>query len=53
VEQERIEKERVHIEVFTGTPIIKDLIDKIYSDYEKWIKENRVENPCKYITENA
>lgn len=53
VEQERIEKERIHIEVFTGTPIIKDLIDKIYSDYEKWIKENRVENPCKYTTENA
>ncbi len=34
-EQERIEKEKIHAEIFIGTKTLKELVDKIYSDYEE------------------
>ncbi|MDM8525130.1 hypothetical protein QUF80_17305 [Desulfococcaceae bacterium HSG8] len=34
-EQERIEKEKTHAEVFVGTETLKELVDKIYSDYKE------------------
>jgi len=43
-EQERIEKERLHGEVFLDTPTVKDLIGKLYSDYEEWTEQDRTEN---------
>ena len=34
-EKERREQERIHNESFVGTPTLRQLIDKIYSDYNK------------------
>jgi hypothetical protein len=48
VEEERVEKERVHGEVFIGTPTIEELINRIYSDYREYIRRDRAENPWKY-----
>lgn len=48
VEEERIEKERIHCEVFIGTPAFEDIIKKISSDYHEYIQRDRVENPWKY-----
>jgi hypothetical protein len=41
VEEERAEKERVHGEVFIGTPTIEELINRIYSDYREYIRRDR------------
>lgn len=41
VEEERVEKEKAHREVFIGTPTLKELISKIYTDYEEYIKRDR------------
>ena len=46
VEEERIEKERIHHEAFVGTPTIEELIEKIYSDYREYIQRDRTGNPC-------
>ena len=53
VEEERVEKERIHGEKFVGTSALEDLINKIYSDYREFIKRDRTENPWKYTAENA
>ena len=37
VEEERMEKEKIHNENFVGTPTLEGLIKKVYDDY----KENR------------
>jgi len=47
-EEERIEKERIHGEVFVGTPTIQELTDKICSDYREYVQRDRTENPWKY-----
>lgn len=47
VEEERVEKERVHRELFVGTAILKELIEKVYSDYKEWIEKDGTENPWK------
>ena len=52
-EQERIEKDKAHSEAFVGTPRIKDLIDKMYSDYGESIKKDKTENPWKYTPKDA
>jgi len=38
-EQERRETEQHHKKEFYGTPTIKQLIDKIYEDYNRWRKQ--------------
>ena len=38
VEEERLEKERVHSESFIGTPTLKELIMKMYFDYQSDIQ---------------
>jgi len=38
-EQERIETEQHHEKEFGGTPTIKQLIDKVYEDYNRWRKQ--------------
>lgn len=48
VEEERTEKERIHSEAFIGTPSLKELIKKMYSDYRESIKRDKAENPWKY-----
>ncbi len=48
VEEERIGKERIYGEAFVGTPILEELINKIYSDYREYIQRDRAENPGKY-----
>ncbi|HCX88910.1 MAG: hypothetical protein COZ68_06335 [Deltaproteobacteria bacterium CG_4_8_14_3_um_filter_43_13] len=53
IEEERIEKESIHSDAFIGTPILKDLINKMYSDYEQNIERDRTENPWKYSAEDA
>ena len=53
VEEERVEKERIHAEAFIGSPTLKELIKKIYSDYKECIKRDRAENPWKYLEENV
>ena len=45
VEQERVEKERIHREAFIDTPTLKQLIKKMYSDYQEYIQRHRAENP--------
>jgi len=52
-ERERIDKERLHDEVFLGTPSLKDLITKLYSDYQTWTERERNENPQKDSAEDA
>lgn len=41
VEEERVEKEKIHREAFMGTPTLKELISNIYSDYKHYIKRDR------------
>jgi hypothetical protein len=48
VEEERIEKEKIHGEAFIGTPTIEELIDKIYSEYRENIQRDGTENPWNY-----
>jgi hypothetical protein len=45
VEQERVGKERIHREAFIDTPTLKQLIKKMYSDYQEYIQRHRAENP--------
>jgi hypothetical protein len=45
VEQERVDKERIHREAFIDTPTLKQLIKKMYSDYQEYIQRHRAENP--------
>jgi hypothetical protein len=45
VEQERVEKERIHREAFIDTPTLKQLIKKMYSDYQEYMQRHRAENP--------
>jgi hypothetical protein len=47
-EEERMEKERIHRELFAGTPIFEELIEKISSDYREYIQRDRVGNPWRY-----
>lgn len=42
-EQERVEKEHIHREDFVGTPTMKGLIDKIYSEYKAWNEQENHE----------
>jgi hypothetical protein len=53
VDEERLEKERIHNEAFIGTPTLKELIKKMYSDYQEYIQRDRAENPCKYSAKDA
>ncbi len=53
VDEERLEKERIHGEAFIGTPTLKELIDKMYSDYHGYIKRDKAENPRKYSAKDA
>lgn len=53
VEEERIEKDRIHSENFIGTPTFEELIKKIYSDYREHIQRDRTENLRKYPTKSA
>ena len=48
VEEERVEKERMHAEAFIGLPTLEEIINKIYSDYREHIQRDRDENPWKY-----
>jgi len=43
VEEQRVEKERSHVEAFIGTPTLEELIEKICSDYRKYIQRDRAE----------
>jgi len=47
IEEERIEKDRIHGEAFVGTPTIEELINKIYSDYREYTQPDRTETPWK------
>jgi hypothetical protein len=38
LEQERVEKERIHREAFIDTPTLQQLINKMYSDYHEYIQ---------------
>jgi len=53
VEEERVEKERIHAEAFIGTPTLEELIKKIYFDYREFIQRDRAENPWKYSAKSA
>jgi hypothetical protein len=53
VDEERLEKERIHSEAFIGTPTLKELIKKMYSDYQEYIKRDSAENPWKYSAKDA
>jgi hypothetical protein len=44
VEEERIEKERVHSEAFIGTPTLRKLIGKLYSDYRECHQREKAED---------
>jgi len=48
VDEERLEKERIHSAAFIGTPTLKELIKKMYSDYQEYIQYDRAENSSKY-----
>ena len=41
-EKERREQERIHSECFVGTPTMRQLMDKIYSDYKKWTGKDNI-----------
>lgn len=43
MEEERIEKERVHSEAFVGTPTLRELIRKLYSDYHECHQREKTE----------
>jgi hypothetical protein len=46
-EEDRVEKEEVHGESFVGTASLKELIEKIYSDYMESVEKDKDENPLK------
>ena len=48
MDEERLEKENIHREAFVGTPTLKELINKIYSDYQEYIQRDRAEHPWEY-----
>jgi hypothetical protein len=48
VEEERVEKERIHAEAFIGTATLEELIKKICADYRESIQRDRAESPWKY-----
>ena len=43
VEEERVEKERIHAEAFIGTPTMEELVMKMYSDYRENIQRGKAE----------
>jgi len=53
VEEERVEKEKTHSELFIGTPTTKELIDKMHSDHREWIEKERTENLGKHSPKDA
>ncbi|MBT9162781.1 MAG: hypothetical protein DDT27_01343 [Dehalococcoidia bacterium] len=53
VDEERLEKEKIHSEAFIGKPTLKELIKKIYSDYQEYIQRDRDESPWKYSAKDA
>jgi hypothetical protein len=52
VEEERVVKERNHNETFVGTSSFDELINKIYSEYQEYRNQDRLENPWRYKIEN-
>ncbi|MBL0732408.1 MAG: hypothetical protein JJW03_06120 [Desulfosarcina sp.] len=52
-DKERLEKEKIHNEAFVCKLTFKELIKKIYSDYQKNIQRDRTENPWKYSAKDA
>ncbi|MBI5583099.1 MAG: hypothetical protein HY892_04690 [Deltaproteobacteria bacterium] len=52
VEAERVEKEKIHIELFAGTAPLEKLVRRICADYLEYLERDRTENPLKY-KENA
>ena len=53
VDEERLEKESIHSKAFIGTPTLKELIKKMYSDYQEFIQRDRAENPWKHSAKDA
>ncbi len=53
VDEERLEKEKIHSDAFIGTPTLKELIKKMYSNYHEYIQRDKVENPWKYPAKDA
>jgi hypothetical protein len=53
VEQERVEKERIHREAFIGMPTLRELIKKMSADYQEYIQSHRAENPWKYSAKDV
>jgi len=53
LDEERLEKERIHNEAFIGTPTLSELIKKMYSDYKEYIQRDTTENPWKYSAKDA
>ena len=53
IDEKRLDKERIHSKAFIGTPTLKELIQKVYSDYQEYIKRDRDENPWKYSAKDA
>ena len=45
VEHERLQKERIHHERFISAPTLKELIDRMYSDYNERTGRDEIENP--------
>jgi len=45
VEEDRVEKERVHGELFGGTAPLKELIEKICWDYMESVEKDKDEKP--------
>jgi hypothetical protein len=48
IETERLEKEKIHIEVFVATTPLEKLVLKIYTDYMECLERDQIENPWKY-----
>ncbi len=48
IEEERLEKERIHNESFADTPTLEELIKKIYSNYQEAMELDKAANPWKY-----
>ena len=53
IEEERVEKERIHSKAFIGASTLEQLIKRIYSDYREYIKRDMAVNPWKYPAENS
>lgn len=43
-EEERCRQEHLHSQTFVGTPMLKELIAKIYDDYTAWQEKEKQEN---------